>query len=395
VPRALRDPAGAGRRVPLTGARFVVGRSPRADLVLRDQRVAPRHAAIRYVHGEHVLRAEAPVRLNGRPVTFLPLRDGDRIALGEDGGVPELVFEDRLGGAFVPPGGSLAEAWIAHPAFHDPANGPDRYGPGETLGPRPPARVRRVCRPEGDLVVKVQGPVASAAGADAWLRAFARLAGASHRALGALVDGGLAPRGEGAVRWVARLWVEGRSAGEAVEEGTPPDLSRVVQDLRGLAGALRHLHARGLVHRDVSPGNVILRPEGGAVLIDFDHAFLVEAGPPEGVGVVGTPGYVAPEVVLGGPRAASPATDVYGLAAVGYALLTGRAPAEGEDVLETLAGAQVPPPRPADLGLALPPALESALLEGLWPDPARRPTAHAFARALAFAEAALGVGDDA
>ncbi|MFV1958486.1 MAG: hypothetical protein ACC662_03630, partial [Planctomycetota bacterium] len=104
------------------------------------------------------------------------------------------------------------------------------------------------------------------------------------------------------------------------------------------------------------------------------------------------PGYLAPEAVLASEAPPSPAADVHGLAAVGYALLVGTPPAAGCDVLETLARAATEPPRPRDLGVDLPPALDGALLEGLARDPAARPTARDLDRRFAFAEAALGLG---
>jgi serine/threonine protein kinase len=115
-------------------------------------------------------------------------------------------------------------------------------------------------------------------------------------------------------------------------------------------------------------------------------------GAPEGRGVVGTPGYVAPEEVARGGAAVGPAADVYGTAAVGYAMLTGAPPVGGGDVLDVLARAGRPPTTPRELGVAVPEALEGALLGALHHDPARRPDAASFVRALAFADASLAVG---
>jgi serine/threonine-protein kinase len=138
------------------------------------------------------------------------------------------------------------------------------------------------------------------------------------------------------------------------------------------------LHARGIVHRDVAPSNIVLGPEWHATLIDYGQSLEGPGGAPRRGGVVGTPGYVSPEEVLRGGEAVGPAADVYGLAAVGYALFTGRPPAQGEDVLETLAKSNRKPPRPRELGIELPRKLEKALMKGLASDPARRPTPTVF-----------------
>jgi serine/threonine protein kinase len=209
-----------------------------------------------------------------------------------------------------------------------------------------------------------------------------------HPALACVLEVGIA-RGGRPRPWIATRWVEGTCAREAVAAGGIP-LPGVLAVLRALAAGVASLHAAGVVHRDVAPGNVILPPAGGAVLIDFGHAVLAGEPLPESAGVVGTPGYVAPEEVLRGPAAVTTAVDVYGLGAVGYALLTGTAPASGEDVLAALAGAGRLPPRPAELGVELPAAFEAVLFEALAPDPSDRPSAATLAAALAGLDGAPG-----
>ena len=118
-----------------------------------------------------------------------------------------------------------------------------------------------------------------------------------------------------------------------------PDLDRLVrregrlgleQSLQlaiELADALGHAHARGLVHRDVKPSNVLLGPQGRARLTDFGLALALEAQlsiTPSGV-ALGTPNYMAPEQ-LEGPHQVDARADVYGLGATLYRLVTGRSP---------------------------------------------------------------------
>lgn len=393
MPVAFLSDERGGRYVPAASEPFRLGCDPDSELVDPDEGVSATHAALSYVKGEYVLVATdgCPVRVNDHVVPFMMLRDGDEIRLGPAGGRWE--FRHRLEGTYRTPDASLAATWMACPAFHEVDHGPARFGDGPGVEGRDPARCRRVPDPAGggDLVVKRLGLVRDPGEADGFLRVLSAVGGAPHPALASLVDGGLTPAEGGARRWMAARWVPGVTAAQAVARGgVDPLLALGV--LRAIAHGLTHLHRRGVVHRDLSPGNVILTPDGGAVLIDFGQAVLASAGAPPSRGVVGTPGFVAPEEVIAGTGIVGPPVDCYGLAAVGYALLTGRPPAEGEDVLERLAGAARPAPAPRDLGVDLPQVLESVLLDALSQDPAERPTAGGLLRAAEFAAAQLGLG---
>jgi serine/threonine-protein kinase len=207
-----------------------------------------------------------------------------------------------------------------------------------------------------------------------------------------VIDGGVVPEPAPGRGWIAWEWVEGEDLGSLLLRGETLGAFAVVRLLADLAAGIAHLHARGVVHRDVAPANVIQTPGGRGVLVDFSHAFVGPSAP-QSPGILGTPGYLAPEEVRSGGPAVGPAADVYGLGALGYALLLGSPPATGDDLLETLAHATRAPVRPRDLGVEVPPELESVLLDSLSGDPERRPSARQVARALAFADAALGLGD--
>jgi len=194
------------------------------------------------------------------------------------------------------------------------------------------------------------------------------------------VDGGyLAEPGDHPPRWMASGWIQGEALEASLGLLALDEALSLAQDA---AEGIAHLHARGIVHRDVSPANVVRTPGGRAVLVDFGQARPWREPAPPSLGVVGTPGFVAPEEVLGTAERSQPAADVFGLGATLYALLTGVAPAGGQDVLETLSGSLGRPVPPRSLGVPLAPELEQALLAALEPRPQERPTAQALLQVL-------------
>jgi serine/threonine protein kinase len=126
---------------------------------------------------------------------------------------------------------------------------------------------------------------------------------------------------------------------------TPQDATRII---RAAAEGLGHAHRRGIIHRDIKPGNIMMTHEGQVKVSDFGLARDVLQGR-DIVGPghsLGTPRYMAPEQALGGePTSAS---DLYSLAATYYALLTGRAPFEGasdRELMKKHVTSDVPDPR--------------------------------------------------
>jgi serine/threonine-protein kinase len=103
-----------------------------------------------------------------------------------------------------------------------------------------------------------------------------------------------------------------------------------------IAGAVQHVHQRGILHRDLKPANILLDTSGTPYLTGFWlNRSLIHTGPPLAGTIIGTPAYMAPEQARG-EGGITPAVDVYGLGAILYACLTGRPPFTGPTVLETI-----------------------------------------------------------
>ena len=177
---------------------------------------------------------------------------------------------------------------------------------------------------------------------------------------------------------VLRL-VEGQTLGRRIAAGplAPGDVVRIGTTL---AGALQHVHAQGIVHRDVKPSNILCSDDGAVFLTDFgiSHPAGAEGSDRSGV-VVGTAPYLAPEQVQGGPI--GPPCDVYALGLVLLECLTGKREYPGGQLEAAMARLRrepvVPAHAPAPLGRLI--RSMTAL------DPAARPSAQECQTALAAA----------
>ena len=168
----------------------------------------------------------------------------------------------------------------------------------------------------------------------------------------------------GGVAWLAMELVPGESLQARLRRGGPLPVSEAVELVRQAGEAVAHAHAQGVLHRDLKPGNVLLRPDGRAVVTDFGLAReLDRSGSESALSVsgrfLGTPGYCAPEQARGELTRMGPACDVYGLGALLVGLLTGRPP-DG------------PGQGPASRRPEVDPALDAICRRALAPEPEQR-----------------------
>ncbi len=178
-------------------------------------------------------------------------------------------------------------------------------------------------------------------------------------------------------------FIEGGQLDEVVRR-TPMSIRKAAELIAKVARTVHYAHEHGIVHRDIKPGNVLLDAESEPHLTDFGLARLVESESTitRTLEVLGTPSYMAPEQAVGDNAKLTSATDVYGLGAVLYQLLTGHPPFAGGTTFETVRLVLDTEPRPPRL---LNPKIDRELsticLKCLEKDPKRR-----YASALALAE---------
>src|SRR5256884_2255976 len=181
---------------------------------------------------------------------------------------------------------------------------------------------------------------------------------------------------ENATAFLVMEYVEGDALSRTLSRVGRLTPARTMALVAQAADALHAAHDKGIVHRDVKPGNLLVRPNGTLVLTDFGIARSALVGQLTQAGsVLGTASYISPEQAAG--RVATPLSDVYSLGVVTYQCLAGQRPFEGENPVEIAMRhvRDAPPPLPADT----PPAVRGIVERAMAKDPAARfPNAAAF-----------------
>lgn len=174
-------------------------------------------------------------------------------------------------------------------------------------------------------------------------------------------------------------YVEGGSL-LCAHRGAPVESKRAADLVRQLAESMHYAHQQGIVHRDLKPANILLTAKGAPRITDFGLAKRLhrddESEAPtmtESGQILGTAGYMSPEQAAGKSRLVGPASDIYSLGAVLYALLTSRAPFVGETPAQTIMQVlHQEPASPRTLNPAVPRDLETICLKCLQKAPHRR-----------------------
>lgn len=193
-----------------------------------------------------------------------------------------------------------------------------------------------------------------------------------------------APREKSRV-YLVMEYVAGTSLAQLLHERGPLPVEHALALARSACEALVYLHARGIVHHDVKPENVLVTPDGRARLLDFGIAHLETSRRLTLSGLsasIGTPDYMAPEQLRG--RVGDARADVFALGTTLYRMLTGRLPYDGADWEERQRARRRSDPAPPSAHVpGLAPALDAVVLRAIAPDVAERyPTAAALLAAL-------------
>jgi len=178
-------------------------------------------------------------------------------------------------------------------------------------------------------------------------------------------------------------FIEGGQLDEVVKH-TPISIRQAAELMAKVARTVHYAHEHGILHRDIKPGNILLDAKGETHLTDFGLARLVESESTvtRTLEVLGTPSYMAPEQAAGDNAKLTRATDVYGLGAVLYQLLTGHPPFAGGTTYETIKLLlETEPRQPRLWNPKIDRDLSTICLKCLGKDPQRR-----YSSALALAE---------
>ncbi len=190
----------------------------------------------------------------------------------------------------------------------------------------------------------------------------------SHPNIVAVWDTGV----EGGTNFIVMEYVEGRTLRDLLRIGGPPPADRAAGIAADVCDALAAAHARGLIHRDVKPGNVMLTGDGTVKVMDFG---IARATTSETItqthAVIGTAQYISPEQVEG--REVDARSDLYSVGCLLYEMLTGRVPFSGESpVAIAYRHVREDPVPPRRIDPRIPPAFEAVTLRALAKNPDHR-----------------------
>ena len=231
-----------------------------------------------------------------------------------------------------------------------------------------PALERSIALKTIDLAFAVPAP--ERAGFEQRFLAEGRVAGRlSHPGIVVVHDVGR--DSETGILYIALEYLQGRTLAEVTEDGEPLPWREALRITAGLARALHHAHAHGIVHRDIKPANIMLLSSGEPKVMDFGiakapHIELTSAGQ-----LFGTPLYMSPEQALG--QSLDGRSDLFSLGSIAYTMLTGKQAFRADNVFQVLARVtQEHPLPPSQQNPAVPPDVDLFIKRALAKSPAER-----------------------
>ena len=184
----------------------------------------------------------------------------------------------------------------------------------------------------------------------------------------------------GDLAWIVMEYVDGPSLKAAFDRNERMPLPEIGRVMDGLLAGLAYSHQRGVVHRDIKPANVMLTSDGTVKIADFGIARIESSSMTQVGTVLGTPAYMSPEQFRG--ETVDARSDIYSAGVVLYQLLTGERPFDGSASAIMHKALNTEPPRPSDLAVTTPTALDPVVGKAM----AKRPSDR-YASAVEFAEA--------
>ncbi len=232
------------------------------------------------------------------------------------------------------------------------------------------------------VAIKVLRPeLAAVIGAERFLAEIRTTANLQHPHILALIDSG----DTGGMLWYVMPYVEGESLRDRLMREKQLPISDAVRIATEVAAALHYAHRHGVIHRDITPENILLH-DGSAMVADFGIALAASSGAgtrmTETGMSLGTPHYMSPEQAMG-EREITARSDVYALGCITYEMLVGEPPFSGPTAQAIIARVMTEEPRPLTTQRkTVPPHVEAAVFTALEKLPADR-----FASTAAFAQA--------
>jgi len=164
--------------------------------------------------------------------------------------------------------------------------------------------------------------------------------------------------------YIVMEYIEGQTLREAIESFGRCEPLGALYYLSQIGSAIDYAHSQGVLHRDINPGNILLDKDQRPYLVDFSLAKLCDISLTPTGGLVGSPGYMAPELIKG--ESPGESSDIFSLAVVAFELLTGSLPFPGDDIIRTVYTVVNDPPITfRQLGVSLPEGIEQIIAKGL------------------------------